>query len=283
MTLRARQSVLNVVIRSAAPLAKNSLWAAVQIKISSQMIFDFIGDITTMALTVAGLYLAIGFYVRHRRSAWSEPMGKHRFAILIALVFVVTAIKVTEDVIGRESGRFDEAVLMFVHSHVPSVLIGFFQAATFTASFEVLFPLATLTTIGMLIVGRRLEALLVGASVISAAIVVYVIKTAVGRARPELWDTAWYWGSSFPSGHTLVTAAFATAVALCVNRICPAARPFALPTLLSWIFVVALSRLVLGVHWPTDVLAAACIGAFLPLAISVALEFQRAEHESSDT
>ena len=70
------------------------------------------------------------------------------------------------------------------------------------------------------------------------------------------------------------TAAFATAAVLCVGRIRPAARKFALPVALLWIFLVGFSRLVIGVHWPTDVLAAVCIGAFLPLAMSVALELR---------
>ena len=240
------------------------------------MIFELIEDIAKLALIVAGLYFAFGAYVRRKQQAWSEPMEKRRLAILLALVLVVSAIKVSEDVLGGESGPIDEAILVFIRSHVPSTLTGFFEAVTFTGSSWALFPLATAATIALLFARRHFEALLLAASVISGAVVVYVVKTVVGRARPELWETEWYWGSSFPSGHTLVVAAFATAVVLCVSRIRPAARGFALSVALLWIFLVAFSRLALGVHWPTDVLAAACIGAFLPLAMSVALEFRDA-------
>ena len=240
------------------------------------MIFELIEDIAKLALIVAGLYFAFGAYVRRKQQAWSEPMEKRRLAVLLALVLVVSAIKVSEDVLGGESGPIDEAILVFIRSHVPSTLTGFFEAVTFTGSSWALFPLATAATIALLFARRRFEALLLAASVISGAVVVYVVKTVVGRARPELWETEWYWGSSFPSGHTLVVAAFATAVVLCASRIRPAARGFALSVALLWIFLVAFSRLALGVHWPTDVLAAACIGAFLPLAMSVALEFRDA-------
>ena len=111
---------------------------------------------------------------------------------------------------------------------------------------------------------------------LSAAVVVYVVKLAVNRVRPTLWETDSYWGSSFPSGHTLVVAAFATAIALSATRAWPSTRVLAVTTAVTWIGLVGLSRLVLGVHWPTDVLAAACIGASLPLAQSVALDLHYA-------
>ena len=204
------------------------------------------------------------------------PLEKRRLTILSVLVLAVCAINVSEEVIGGESGPIDKAILLFVHGHVPGSLTGFFEAVTFTGSSRVLFPLASAATLALLCARRRLEALLIAASVISAAAVVYVVKALVGRARPALWETEAYWGSSFPSGHTLVVAAFATAAALCVSRIRPAARQLALSVAILWISLVAVSRLVLGVHWPSDVLAAACCGAFLPLAMSVVLELRYA-------
>jgi undecaprenyl-diphosphatase len=239
------------------------------------VILDLVLDLATMALAVAGLYFGLGAYVRHEQPNWSEAFHQRRFAITAIFVLGVCAIKVSEDVLGRESGPVDSAILLFVHGHVSERLTGFFRAVTFSASATSLFPSTVMLTIALLYARRRSEALLVAASVIAAALVVYGVKLAVGRARPALWDTEAYWGSSFPSGHTLVVAAFATAAALCVSRLRPEARRIAVAVAIVWIFLVAMSRLVLGVHWPTDVLVAACVGAFLALAISVAIDMRR--------
>ena len=240
------------------------------------MIFAAIEDTTKLALIVACLSFALGAYVRRRQPAWSGRLEKRRLAVLLVLVLAVSAIKISEDVLGGASGPIDEAILVFIRGHVPGALNGFFEAITVTGSSRILFPLAAAAAIALLCARRRFEALLLAASVITGATVVYVVKTAVGRARPALWETEWYWGSSFPSGHTLVTAAFATAAVLCVGRIRPAAHKYALSIALLWIFLVGFSRLVIGVHWPTDVLAAVCVGACLPLAMSVALELRHA-------
>ncbi|MDP3088279.1 MAG: phosphatase PAP2 family protein [Methylotenera sp.] len=238
------------------------------------MIFIIVEEALELALIVASTYLISGFYIRCYQPKWSKPLDKRRFTALLVLVLVVSTLKISEDVFEGETGSIDKAILIFIHGYVPSSLTGFFEALTYTGSAMVLFPLATIVAITLFYKKYRIEAMIVSASSIGGVIVIYLIKSLVSRPRPALWDTAWYWGSSFPSGHTLAVAAFATSTALCVRTIWPTWHKSALSIAMLWISLVAMSRLVLGVHWPMDVVIAACIGAFIPLVISVALDLR---------
>jgi undecaprenyl-diphosphatase len=239
------------------------------------MIFELFKDVVKLALIVTCLFYVFGAYVRHYQPAWSQALEKRRLTTLMALVFAASAIKVSEDVLGGESGPIDRLILLYIHGHVSDALTGFFEATSFTGSSKFLFPLVAAVTLGLFWAKHRFEALLVSGSVIVAAVIIYLVKMAVGRVRPKLWETELYWGSSFPSGHTLAVAAFATAITLVVNRIWPKMVMPALLMAIVWTTLVALSRLVLGVHWPTDVLVAACVGAVLPLMMSVIFELRK--------
>lgn len=236
------------------------------------MILKLLEEIAEMTISVACIFFMLKLFIRHNQPQIIAPMQKHRFSVLLTLMLGVSIIKVTEDVIGGESGPIDRSVLLFVHSIVPEASINLFEIVTLTGSASVLFALAAVVTIALLYAKRKAQALLVSASVISGAIIIYAVKLITSRTRPELWNTELYWGSSFPSGHTLAVAAFASAIVLSIGKIRPASRDLGLVIAILWISLVAFSRLVLGVHWPTDVLAAACIGAFIPLAIHFAIE-----------
>lgn len=240
------------------------------------MALELIKDIAKLTLIVAFFHFSLTVYLGWTQPAWAAFAEKRRFAILLALVLAVVGIKIGEDAVTQESGPFDLIALQFIHATVPPALDGIFAAATATGSATVLFPLLVIVGAAFIWARRRYEALLLTASVVGSALIVYAVKAAVGRARPDLWDTEWYWGSSFPSGHTLVVAAFATAMVICLNRLWPGSRKFSMVLAFVWILAVAASRLVLGVHWPTDVLVSICIGMFLPLAIGIALESWRA-------
>ena len=187
------------------------------------MICHIVADIAKLSLFIACAYALLGAYARRQRPQWTEHLTKRRLAVLGLLTLAVGGIKLIKDVVAKDSRPVDEAILWFVRVHVPAALNGFFAALTFSGSAPFLVPVAVVAAVALLVALRRFEAVLVGASPITATLVVWVMKAIVGRDRPALWDAQWYWGSSFPSGHTLSTAAFATAAALCVAHTWPRA------------------------------------------------------------
>ena len=187
------------------------------------MLFHIVADIAKLSHFIACACALLGAYARRQGPQWTEHLTNRRLAVLGLLTLALGGIKLIEDVVSKESGPVDEAILWVVRALVPAALHGFFAAFTFSGSAPLLVPVAVVAAVALLVARRRFEAVLVGASPITATLVVWGMKAIVGRARPALWDAQWYWGSSFPSGHTLSTAAFAAAAALCVAHIWPRA------------------------------------------------------------
>ncbi len=229
----------------------------------------FVFDIFKLALYIACSYLALFVYARRFQTRWVTRLANKRFAILTLLTLLIVAVKVFEDVVSKESGPVDVALLRYLQQIVPPEMGAFFNLITLTGAAKFLVPATLMLSILFYVTQHRGQAILLAASMATGAALTYTVKLLVGRSRPELWSSTWYWGSSFPSGHTLSTAAFATALTICTAQIWPKSRYLALPLAVAWVALMGLSRLVLGVHWPTDVLAAICVGVFIPLAISL--------------
>ena len=234
--------------------------------------FEFVFDVFKLALYIACAYLALDVFARHVQTKWLRALVVRRFAVLGLLALLVIGTKVFEDVIAKESGPADVAVLWFIRQNMPAAFTGFFDLVTSSGAGIFLVPATFILAALFLIMKHRREALLVATSMACAGLLTFGIKALVDRSRPDLWSTDWYTNSSFPSGHTLNAAALATALVLCVTQIWPRSRHAALSLAVLWVGLVALSRLVLGAHWPTDVVAAISLGIFIPLAISLMLD-----------
>lgn len=128
-------------------------------------------------------------------------------------------------------------------------------------------PISVGMPVGMLGVGLLKDdsalvrnAIIIGASVVSSTIITTIIKKSVNRPRPfttypdieKLTDGG---SASFPSGHTSGAFSFATSMSL------EYPKWYIIVPSYAWASAVAYSRMDLGVHYPSDILMGAAVGA----------------------
>lgn len=125
--------------------------------------------------------------------------------------------------------------------------------------------LALLLGVGWAARARRVVPLLLPAMVLTANLVSHLLKRLIGRERPPVEEWLIDVGNhALPSGHATATAAFAMALTL---LLWPWGGWWRVPVATAWglSLVVGLSRLVLHVHWASDVLAGWLVGAAVAL------------------
>ncbi|KQZ22735.1 phospholipid phosphatase [Microbacterium sp. Root553] len=116
-----------------------------------------------------------------------------------------------------------------------------------------------------LLIARRWQAAVFAAiAFLASAGAVQLLKQLFGRARPEDMIVASDFGS-FPSGHTANAATIAVVLWLVFPRLWTAILGIA------WIVLMAISRTLLSVHWATDTLGGALLGAGVVLVLGALL------------
>ena len=129
----------------------------------------------------------------------------------------------------------------------------------------VVLTLVALVVIGSLLVQRkRADALFVAVALGGGGALGIVLKSGYGRPRPDVvTHLVEVTSLSFPSGHAMNSAIVYLTLGVLLARAVPDRR---LKVYVLWVgvlltLIVGLSRLYLGVHWPTDVLAGWAIGS----------------------
>ena len=120
---------------------------------------------------------------------------------------------------------------------------------------------------------RRFQATTLGIAASGAIALNCLLKLVFGRARPALWDRLIHVGlHSFPSGHAMVSIVIYGFIGYILAKQFPQwrGRIFALTFVL--ILAIGFSRLYLGVHWPTDVVAGYAAGLVWLIACIQRLE-----------
>jgi undecaprenyl-diphosphatase len=174
--------------------------------------------------------------------------------------------------------QFDQELAADLHDQATPALTTAFKTVTVFGNAGVLVP-ATVLGVVLLAWRRRIyDATLLGLAVIGAELLTLALKLGFERERPFFPDPlATASGFSFPSGHATASLAFYGALAvLGVRRFGSlAARATILGGAVLFVLAIGFSRMYLGVHFLSDVLAGFSVGlAWLTLCV-LALHLQR--------
>jgi membrane-associated phospholipid phosphatase len=160
------------------------------------------------------------------------------------------------------SQNFDINLLRDINQNRNKNFDGFFRGVTNSASPVAFGTPVILYGVGLLKKDANLKksALYIGASVVTSSFITTIMKYSVKRTRPFITypdiEKVTSGGSySFPSGHTSDAFSLATSVTIAYPKWYINVPAY------GWASAVAYSRMDLGVHYPSDVLAGAVIGA----------------------
>jgi undecaprenyl-diphosphatase len=171
----------------------------------------------------------------------------------------------------QEAFAFDEAVLLWVNQFTSPVFDQVMLAITRLGDPDVVVPLTCI--IGVLLWWKlrwRIAAIF-AINCIGGAVLSYGLKLFFGKARPALWpqlitETSY----SFPSGHALGSMVLYGFSSFLLARCLPKQKWLIYGVAALLIIGIGGSRIYLGVHWPTDVLAGYSIG-FLWISMCISL------------
>ena len=147
--------------------------------------------------------------------------------------------------------------------------------------------LGSFALLGLIVVGvciylvmqrLRREALLVLFSVLGGTLISTVLKMTYNRPRPELTSMSHQFTASFPSGHAMLSAVTFLTLGALLARLAPtrALRIYCFAAAVFLTLIIGVSRVYMGVHYPSDVLAGWSVGAAWALfCSSVAVVLQR--------
>jgi len=196
------------------------------------------------------------------RHAWSERVVLV-LGFLSALFALLFFAWLAEEMMEGDTARFDSAITLAVHQHATPRLTTVMKALTMLGSSVVMAPLAILT-LALCYFRREFQALKILAATFGGALLLeFILKLTFHRARPvPFFDLPTPASFSFPSGHALFSFCFFAGIAALLSpRLSSQRAKLGLWSIaIALILGIGLSRIYLGVHYPSDVLAGYAAG-----------------------
>ena len=171
--------------------------------------------------------------------------------------------ELAETVMAGKTQAFDEAVLRWMGAHHTKLLDAAMLEITALGTGTVVLMIVCISALFLALTRHRYSALLLLVATAGGIGLNLVLKIFFDRPRPSVivWGTTAV-SSSFPSGHAMSATIVYSTVAYLAARLYRHAWQRWITMLIAAVVIVSISvsRLYLGVHYPSDVLAGAVVG-----------------------
>jgi undecaprenyl-diphosphatase len=172
---------------------------------------------------------------------------------------------IAHEIVKENDERLDDNIFNFFAAHTTPEVVQLMRGLSIFGSHQFLIP-AHLIILGVLLTQRRWrDAIVTTLMALGGLLSMLALKNYFHRDRPQIKLVEVVQSFSFPSGHTLSSFVFAAVLIFLLweNKWPRRRKMFVFILLLLFSFFVGLSRIVLRVHYATDVMAGFCAGISL--------------------
>ena len=191
--------------------------------------------------------------------------------LVSCLIIIYVVAQISDEVLDKETFTFDKTILLWIHSFANPTLDIIMRSITRLNDPSTVVVIAFLVFATLLWRRYYSEAQIFIINCFGGVVLSYGLKSVFGKTRPALWQSVIEDLSfSYPSGHALGSTVLYGFIAYLIATRYPQFSLLVYTVAVCLIGAIGLSRLYLGVHWPTDIIGGYGIG-FLWLTFCITM------------
>ena len=200
------------------------------------------------------------------RKSWKAllPIVSLEF-LLLSILFLSALLSfayIVDEAVLEKENLFDRQVFQFLAAYTTAEVVSLMASISFFGSSAFLFPAYAVITVFFLFKKQVRSAINIVVVALSSTAVLHLLKRLFQRERPDVPLIESLSTYSFPSGHSVSSFIFSMVLIHVIwkTKIHPAWKWTGTILLLLFSLSIGLSRIILKVHYPSDVVAGFCLG-----------------------
>ncbi len=182
-------------------------------------------------------------------------MNKNAKIVILSLMLILFIILGFMVKGSSEGILFDVGIIEYIHNNTNPIVLAFMKFISFIGSENFLIPVTAMVIAYSLVKRNYFISKLLLLSTLGSYTMNHLLKQIFQRTRPLEYFLVEQGGLSFPSGHAMVTMTLYSTIAFLLAKKVQDKRKKYLIHIIAFVMIclMGISRIYLGVHWPTDI------------------------------